>query len=111
MIVNAYLSREHFEDREDSCPMVALPSDVSRAGARVKEAFEQVLRMMVGAFAANLSGGEGSRQERALTLASVCVGAMVLSRSVADPELAARLRKTARDHVLGASGWGAKAKS
>ena len=28
MIVDAYLSTEHFDDRDGSCPMIALPSDV-----------------------------------------------------------------------------------
>ena len=32
-IVRAYLSRQHFQDIEDSCPMVALPGDVARSGA------------------------------------------------------------------------------
>jgi TetR/AcrR family transcriptional repressor of nem operon len=31
-VVRAYLSRQHFEDVENSCPMVALPSDVTRSG-------------------------------------------------------------------------------
>src|SRR5271154_3628024 len=31
-VVAAYLSRQHFEDVENSCPMVALPSDVARCG-------------------------------------------------------------------------------
>ena len=33
-VVRAYLSRQHFEDVENSCPMVALPSDVARSGKR-----------------------------------------------------------------------------
>ena len=28
-VVRAYLSRQHFEDVENSCPMVALPTDVA----------------------------------------------------------------------------------
>ena len=36
MILDAYLSDDHFADREASCPMIALPSDVSRGNARVK---------------------------------------------------------------------------
>ena len=31
-VVRAYLSRQHFEDVENSCPMVALPTDVARSG-------------------------------------------------------------------------------
>jgi hypothetical protein len=46
MIVNAYLSREHFDDRDGSCPMITLPSDVVRGGKGVKTAFRQVLDKM-----------------------------------------------------------------
>src|SRR5579863_8817540 len=35
-IVRAYLSRQHFEDVGNSCPMVALPSDVARGGLEAK---------------------------------------------------------------------------
>ena len=31
-IVEAYLSRQHVDDVENSCPMVALPTDVRRSG-------------------------------------------------------------------------------
>ena len=31
MIVNSYLSKDHFDDRDGSCPMIALPSDVARS--------------------------------------------------------------------------------
>src|SRR5580658_5382611 len=46
-VVRAYLSRQHFEDVENSCPMVALPGDVTRSGRRAKCAFEAVFRAMV----------------------------------------------------------------
>src|SRR6476660_3260857 len=87
MIVDAYLSRDHFDDRDGSCPMIALPSDVSRGGDSVKSAFRQVLEMMVGAFAANLGPGEGPPRERALALAAMVVGGMVLARAVDDKML------------------------
>src|SRR6202050_3226851 len=46
-IVRAYLSRQHFDDVENSCPMVALPSDVARSDETVKAAFETVFKAMV----------------------------------------------------------------
>src|SRR4029077_11628400 len=46
-VVSAYLSRQHFEDVENSCPMVALPSDVARGGKSAKCAFETVFKAMV----------------------------------------------------------------
>jgi TetR/AcrR family transcriptional repressor of nem operon len=32
-IIRAYLSRQHLESKSNTCPMVALPSDVARSGA------------------------------------------------------------------------------
>ena len=46
-VVRAYLSRQHFEDIENSCPMVALPTDVARSGVSAKRAFETVFKAMV----------------------------------------------------------------
>jgi hypothetical protein len=43
-VVRAYLSRQHFEDVENSCLMVALPSDVSRSKESAKRALETVFQ-------------------------------------------------------------------
>jgi AcrR family transcriptional regulator len=105
MIVDAYLSNEHFEDRDASCPMIALPSDVSRGGESVKAAFRQVLEMMAGAFEANLPVEERPARERALALVALVVGGMVLARAVDDPALARELRGSARRQAFETVGW------
>jgi TetR/AcrR family transcriptional regulator, transcriptional repressor for nem operon len=105
MIVNSYLSEDHFDDRDGSCPMIALPSDVSRGNDAVKGAFRQVLEMMVGAFSANLKPSERPARERALALVALVVGGMVLARSVDDPELAKQLRDGARAQAFETAGW------
>ena len=46
-IVRAYLSRQHFDEVENSCPMVALPSDVARSNENAKRAFQTVFEAMV----------------------------------------------------------------
>src|ERR1700688_68819 len=46
-IIRAYLSRQHFDDIENSCPMVAVPTDVRRSTPVVKTAFEAVFLAMV----------------------------------------------------------------
>jgi AcrR family transcriptional regulator len=66
MIVDAYFSRDHFDDREGSCPVIGLPSDVSRRGEIVKAAYREVVEMMVGVFQANLDGPQA--RERSLWL-------------------------------------------
>src|ERR1700730_2441986 len=57
-IVRAYLSRQHFEDIDNSCPMVALPSDVARAGESAKRAFETVFKAMVEVLERDSSNGQ-----------------------------------------------------
>jgi hypothetical protein len=109
MIVNAYLSKEHFDDRDGCCPMVGLPSDSARAGEAVRAAYRKVLEMMAGAFEAALAPGNPAARQRALALVALCVGGMVLSRAVDDPTLADDLRNAARAHALMAAGWGADA--
>jgi AcrR family transcriptional regulator len=106
MILDAYLSDEHYDDRAASCPMIALPSDVQRGNRGVQDAFRQVLEMMAGAFAANLEPSGRPVRQRALALVSMAVGAMVLARGVDDPALARELRDAARNEAYARPGWG-----
>lgn len=105
MIVNAYLSRDHLDDRDGSCPMIGLPSDVARGSAVTRGAFREVLDMMVAVFAENLGGRTAERRERALALAAMTVGGMVLARAVDDEGLAEELREGVRRQVFAAAGW------
>lgn len=102
-IVDAYFSRDHFDDRESCCPLIGLPSDVSRGSNAVKAAYREVLEKLVGLFEADLD--EPRTRERALALVALCVGGMVVSRCVDDPALADDLRRAAHRHALRTGGW------
>jgi TetR/AcrR family transcriptional regulator, transcriptional repressor for nem operon len=102
-IVDAYFSRDHFDDRESCCPLIALPSDVARGGDAVKAAYREVLEKLVGLFEADLD--EPRTRERALALVALCVGGMVVARCVDDPDLADDLRRAAHRHALRTGGW------
>jgi len=104
-IVRAYLSRQHFENVEDSCPMVALPGDVARSDVRVRKAFEGVFRGMVSVLTREMNGTSGRREETAMAIAALCVGGMVVARSVGDGEFADRLREAATRVALDLGGW------
>jgi TetR/AcrR family transcriptional repressor of nem operon len=106
MILDAYLSDEHYDDRAASCPMIALPSDVQRGHTGVQSAFKQVMEMMTGAFAANLEPSPRPARQRALALVAMAVGAMVLARAVDDPALGKELRQAARNEAYARPGWG-----
>ncbi|MBV1920663.1 MAG: TetR/AcrR family transcriptional regulator [Pseudomonadales bacterium] len=98
-MINGYLSTDHLGDLDGQCPLIALPSDISRAGDTVKESYQQLLEAMVGLFESNLGKGPGHR-DKALTLATMCVGGMVLARTLPDQHLADELRNAARDSAL-----------
>ena len=104
-IVRAYLSRQHFENVENSCPMVALPGDVARSDAPVKAAFEKVFRGMVSVLAREVKGKARRREDAAMAIAALCVGGMVVARSMSDERFADRLRDAATRIALELGGW------
>lgn len=93
-MLNSYLSDEHLGDLEGQCPMIALPSDVARAGPEVRTAYEDLLRAMLYLFESN-SPDSVDRRHTALLLSCICVGGMVLSRTVDDEHLSRSLRAAA----------------
>ena len=104
-VIHAYLSREHFDDIDGSCPLVALPSDVSRSDPTVKRAFETVFEGMVGLFEQSLRDGDEKDQDLALAIACMCVGGMVVARSLENQDLANALRDAAKRVALRLGGW------
>ena len=110
-IVAAYLSRQHWKDVENSCPMVALPGDVARGNRKVKSAFENVFQAMVAVLGREVRSAGAPARETAMAIASLCIGGMVVARSLHDARLADRLRKAARNAALLLGGWNRRAPS
>ena len=48
--IRDYLSLEHFEDIEGTCPLIAFPTEFLRKEERVRQAFETVLKVMIDVF-------------------------------------------------------------
>jgi TetR/AcrR family transcriptional regulator, transcriptional repressor for nem operon len=104
-VVRAYLSRQHFEDIENSCPMVALPTDVTRNGESAKCAFETVFSAMVSVLERSMIGNQTDRHDRAQAIAAMCVGGMVVARAMANRALADDLRDGCQAVALELGGW------
>lgn len=104
-VVNAYLSRQHYEDIENSCPMVAIPSDVARSGESTKRAFETVFKAMVSVLERSLVDKNRPRRIRARAIAALCVGGMVVARSMVTREVADELRASCMAMALRLGGW------
>ncbi len=101
--IAAYLSQQHFDDRDNSCPLMALPSDVARGGVSVKRAYQQLLEYMVGNLEQGVPGPRARR--RAMAVAALCIGGMAVARAVDDAKLAREIREAAKELALSVSDW------
>jgi TetR/AcrR family transcriptional regulator, transcriptional repressor for nem operon len=104
-VVNAYLSRQHFEDVENSCPMVALPTDVARSGEEIKGAFETVFRAMVSVLERSLGGKRTGGHARAQAIAALSIGGMIVARTLVDRAHADELRRSCLQVAMRLGGW------
>lgn len=94
-MLDSYLSSRHLADLESQCPMIALPSDVARASTEVQGAYQDLLTAMVWLFENSLAGRRQDRRTRALSMAALCIGGMVLARTLPDSALANEVRSAA----------------
>ena len=104
-VVQAYLSRQHYEDVENSCPMVALPTDVARSGVSARRAFETVFRAMVSVLERSLMDKQKPRKSKAQAIAALCIGGMIVARTIVDRAAADELRNACALMAFQLGGW------
>ena len=98
--IGEYLSLRHRDNPRDGCPLAAMGSELTRAGAKTREAatvgFQKLVETLAGEF-------EGIRpdqaKKRALAAAATLVGALTISRIVTDPALSKTILQQAADSV------------
>jgi len=103
-IVPDYLS-EAEDSTADTFPMIGLPNDISRTDRAVRQAFEAALKLMIQSFEQAGNGNAETRHTNALAIAALCVGGMVLARSIDDRKLGDELRGAAKATALGLGKW------
>ena len=104
-VIRAYLSRQHFEDIDNSCPMAALPGDVARSGKSAKRAFEKVFKAMVSVLERSQSDENEQCRSKAQAIAALCVGGMVVARAMIDRAYADELRDACMAVALKFGWW------
>lgn len=105
-IFDHYASRDHVDDLDDQCPLMALPSDIARAGPEVRAAFERVLHALTNLFENNVGNRNGvSAHQQGLAIAATCVGAAVLARTLDDASLGDEICDAARVYTANVTGW------
>jgi hypothetical protein len=85
--------------------MVTLPGDVARSGKAVRRAFENVFKSMAGLFEESLKREGPANRQNALAIAVLCVGGMVVARSIESNELADEIRAAAGRTALQLGAW------
>ena len=105
--VKWYLSKEHLANVEQGCPLTAYAGDVRRLGEEAQRSYAHGLRWNIEQIAGLLEGDDPqARRRQAIGLFAQLVGALVLSRAVAetDPALADEVLAAGRQQLLQALG-------
>lgn len=100
LLVDTYLSDETLADVDKHCPLIALPSDIARAGLRPRAAYTQLVESMLEIFRAAFPKNDQQGSRKAQIIVNLCVGGMLIARTTDDPTLRKQLRAAARGEAL-----------
>jgi TetR/AcrR family transcriptional repressor of nem operon len=101
-LVRAYLSPEHRDHPEAGCPSAALLDEIGRSDVLTKTAYTTGARTIVDQIAARLAPQDPAvAQGRALSLFTMIIGTLQLSRAVADREFSDQLLEHGLGNALG----------
>jgi TetR/AcrR family transcriptional repressor of nem operon len=99
--VKSYLSRAHRDGRGGGCPLAALATDLPRLPETARTVFGEGVERLTASLAELLEAiGRSDANEAAGALLSQMVGAVSLSRSVADPAQSDQILMSARTDIL-----------
>jgi AcrR family transcriptional regulator len=100
LLVDTYLSDETLANVDKHCPLIALPSDVARAGLRPRAAYTQLVEGMLEIFRAAFPKRDRRAMRKAQLIVNLCVGGMLIARTTDEPTLRKQLRAAARTEAL-----------
>ncbi|MGP6419886.1 TetR/AcrR family transcriptional regulator [Pseudomonas putida] len=94
--IDTYLSEWHQNSPHEGCPLLTISSELGLRG-QPSPTSDAVLNARLNQIEGTLKGDNSA--DRAIVIMSTLVGALLLSRSVADAELAQRILDVNRDHL------------
>jgi TetR/AcrR family transcriptional repressor of nem operon len=100
LLVDTYLSDETLADVDNHCPLIALPSDVARAGLQPRAAYTQLVEGMLDIFRGAFPRSDRQGTRKAHLIVNLCVGGMLIARTTDDPSLKKQLRAAARAEAM-----------
>lgn len=101
VIIERYLSPQHWENPAEGCPLAALASEIPRQPRAVRAAFDQALETYMDRIERLLPGAtRPERQCNFLVLFSGMAGTLCLARTVSDEQTRARLLRAAKQYYI-----------
>ena len=98
---NYYLDPKNSDRVAPACTLASSTQDVARAKAKTKKAFTRSFKSLLDEYEAAIGTTEGKPEmrQRALAAIATCVGGLVLSRALAEKDLASELLNACKDSV------------
>jgi len=101
LIVSQYLSASHASNVAGGCTFAALGSEMGKATARAKRAYEPRIHALVQIFSDGLgAGSETERRARAQHIVSTMIGALTFARAMSDADASSTFLSQVRSRVL-----------
>ena len=98
--MDGYLSAKHRDAMQSGCPLPSLSGDVARLPPAARKRFATGTRRLTSAIAEMLHAiGKPEPQQLAASMLAEMVGALALSRAIADQELSDQFLKSSRDSI------------
>jgi TetR/AcrR family transcriptional repressor of nem operon len=99
-LIDSYLSTRHRDAPGTGCAVVTLGAAAGRGGAEMKEAYEKQVQSYLALISETGDGDDSDEaQADAMITLSAMVGALLMSRAVADPQLSDQLLQTVAERL------------
>ena len=96
-IANRYLSPEHRKDRAHGCPLAALGSELARSDKSTRSAATKGILKMIATVAERMKDPNTDRTKKSASVfVATMLGALTISRIVADPKVSNEILAAAR---------------
>jgi len=96
-IANRYLSPEHRKDRAHGCPLAALGSELARSEKSTRSAATEGILKMIATVAEGMKSPNTDRAKKSASVfVATMLGALTISRIVADPKVSNEILAAAR---------------
>jgi TetR/AcrR family transcriptional repressor of nem operon len=81
-----YISADHRADAASGCVMPTLSADVARSNPQIRTAYKHKMVALIHRMSNALGVAGSGREERAWSIVAIMIGAIAISRAMADGE-------------------------